>query len=182
RNRILKLDGEPLYIKVPLKKHSRETIIKDVIINNDIDWKNKIKAQLASYKKKAPYFQSVMEIMEQIFDKEYTSIVDLNFKALKVICDYLEINTPIKIWSEMDVSIEQVNAPDEWALNICKSLKAETYFNPTGGMDFFDRNKYKNAGIDLKFVNLIPLPYNQLGNDFVPFLSIIDILMFNSKE
>ena len=49
-------------------------------------------------------------------------------------------------------------------------------------MAFFDRNKYKIAGIDLKFTEFIPTPYDQLGNDFVPNLSIIDVLMFNEKE
>lgn len=182
RNRILKLDGEPLYIKVALQKHKRETAIKDIVINNDINWKNKITSQLTSYKKKAPYFQQINEIINQIFEKEYTSIVDLNFRILSSICDYLEIKTPIKIWSKMGVDIEEVHAPDEWALNICKALKAEVYFNPIGGMTFFDRNKYKNAGIDLKFMEFIPLSYCQLDNDFVPYLSIIDVLMFNNKE
>ena len=108
RNRILKLDGDTLYIKAPLKKHRRETAIKDIVINNDINWKNKIKAQLDSYKKKAPYFQQVIGIFDQIFKKEYTSIVDLNFNILRTICDYLEIKTPIKIWSEMGIEIEHI--------------------------------------------------------------------------
>ncbi len=182
RNRILKLDGESLYIKVALQKHKRETAIKDIVINNEVNWQAKIKAQLDSYKKKASYYPQVMEMLDKIFSKQYLSIVDLNFEILSTICDFLEINTPIKIWSKMKVDIEEANAPDEWALNICKALKADTYFNPIGGMAFFDRNKYKIAGIDLKFMEFIPTAYDQLGNDFVPNLSIIDVLMFNDKD
>ncbi len=182
RNRILKLDGDPLYIKVPLQKHRRETAIKDIVINNEVNWKNKIKAQLDSYKKSAPYFNLVIELLDTIFEKEYTSIVDLNFNILEIICDFLEIKTPIKIWSKMDVEIDEVHAPDEWALNICKSLKADSYFNPVGGIDFFDRRKYINSGIEINFLQYKPEYYDQLGQEFVANLSILDVLMFNTKE
>jgi len=182
RNRILKLDGEPLYIKVALKKHKRETAIKDIVINNEVNWQSKIKAQLDSYKKKAPHFQQVTEMFDPIISKEYSSIVDLNYEILSTICGFLEVKTPIKIWSKMEVDIEEVNAPDEWALNICKALKAESYYNPEGGIDFFDRKKYLSSGIEINFLRYKSENYDQLGNEFVPNLSIIDVLMFNSKE
>lgn len=182
RNRILKLNGEPLYIKVPLHKHKRETAIKEIVINNNVKWQNKIKAQLQTYKKKAPYYQQVIALLDTIFEKEYTSIVDLNFNILEIICDFLEIKTPIKIWSKMDVEIDDVHAPDEWALNICKSLKADSYFNPVGGIDFFDRRKYINSGIEINFLQYKPEYYDQLGQEFVANLYILDVLMFNTKE
>jgi hypothetical protein len=182
RNKVLKLNGETLYIKVPLKKHARETPINEVVINNDENWKNKILAQLVPYKKRAPYYKEVICLLEEILEIKTDSIVALNFLSLHKICTYLNISTPIKIWSEMDVKIEDVNAPDEWALNICKAMGANTYYNPPGGKVFFDSNKYKKAGIDLKFLEIDKIPYNQFENDFVPYLSIIDVLMFNDKE
>lgn len=182
RNRILKLDGEPLYIKVALEKRKRETAIKDIVINNELNWKNKIKAQLDSYKKRAPYFHEVTEIINQIFKEEYTSIVDLNFNILITICDFLEIRTPIKTWSKMGVNIKAANAPDEWALNICKALNAGSYINPEGGIEFFDKKKYSSSGIGINFLRYKSEEYDQLGNEFVPNLSILDVLMFNSKN
>jgi hypothetical protein len=78
RNRILKPDGEPLYIKASLKKHSRDTNINDIIINNSIDWKSKIIAQLVPYKKVAPNYWTVLKLLNEIFDFETTSIVEFN--------------------------------------------------------------------------------------------------------
>jgi WbqC-like protein len=182
RNKVLKLNGETLYIKVPLKKHARDTPINKVVINNDENWKNKILAQLVPYKKRAPYYKEVIGLLEEIFENKTNSIVILNFIALQKICNYLDIITPIKIWSKMDVKIEGVNEPDEWALNICKAMGANGYYNPPGGKDFFDSNKYNKAGIDLKFLELNQVSYNQFEHDFVPYLSIIDVLMFNDIE
>ena len=183
RNRILKPSNGWQYIMVPLKKHSRETIIKDIEINNDQQWKEKILAQLQHYKKQAPYFSNVIDILNEIFSKEYATIVDLNLASLKTVCNYLGINTPIQVFSLMNIDIEPANAPDEWALNICKALgNVDEYWNPPGGQSFFDRKKYENAGINLKFHSAILTDYDQKRNVFEPGLSIIDVMMFNSIE
>ena len=183
RNRILKPSDGWQYIMVPLKKYSRETIIKDIEINNDQQWKEKILAQLQHYKKQAPYFSNVIDILNEIFSKEYATIVDLNLASLKTVCNYLGINTPIQVFSLMNIDIEPANAPDEWALNICKALgNVDEYWNPPGGQSFFDRKKYENAGINLKFHSAILTDYDQKRNVFEPGLSIIDVMMFNSVD
>jgi len=183
RNRILKPSDGWQYIMVPLKKYSRETIIKDIEINNDQQWKEKILAQLQHYKKQAPYFSNVIDILNEIFSKEYATIVDLNLASLKTVCNYLGINTPIQVFSLMNIDIEPANAPDEWALNICKALgNVDEYWNPPGGQSFFDRKKYENAGINLKFHSAILTDYDQKRNVFEPGLSILDVMMFNSIE
>jgi len=183
RNRILKPSNGWQYIMVPLKKHSRETLIKDIEINNDQQWKEKILAQLQHYKKQAPYFSNVIDILNEIFSKEYATIVDLNLASLKTVCNYLGINTPIQVFSLMNIDIEPANAPDEWALNICKALgNVDEYWNPPGGQSFFDKKKYESAGINLKFHSAILTDYDQKRNVFEPGLSILDVMMFNSIE
>lgn len=183
RNRILKPSNGWQYIMVPLKKHSRETLIKDIEINNDQQWKEKILAQLQHYKKQAPYFSNVIDILNEIFSKEYATIVDLNLASLKTVCNYLGINTPIQVFSLMNIDIEPANAPDEWALNICKALgNVDEYWNLPGGQSFFNKKKYENAGINLKFHSAIITEYDQKRNVFEPGLSILDVMMFNSVD
>jgi hypothetical protein len=182
RNKLLKLDGDTMYVKVPLVKHARDTIIKDVCINNDLNWQSKIISQLDHYKKRAPYYTNVIALLHEIFDEEYTSIVRLNMKSLKVLCRYIGITTPISVWSDMKVEIEEVKSPDEWALHICKALNYDSYVNLPGGRSFFDAQKYKDLGVSLSFLELEPTEYKQFSNAFVPFLSVIDVLMFNDVE
>jgi len=180
RNKVLKPDGDTMYIKVPLNKHARKTPINEVSINNNLNWQSKIIAQLGHYKKKAPFYNQLMALLESLFNKEYTSIVSLNYDALHIVMQYLEIETPIKVWSEMNIKIGQVVAPDEWALQIAKAIDAKTYVNPPGGKAFFDKSKYDQSNINLKFLEYLPQKYNQFGNTFVSHLSIIDLLMFCS--
>ena len=184
RNRVLKPELGWQYIGVPLVKHERETLIKDVQINNNENWKERLLAQLQHYKKKSPFYKQTIEVVQKGLDIETDSIVKLNYSTLKAVCEYLDINFDCEIFSEMNLEIEPVNAPDEWALNICKALGYKEYWNPPGGMEFFNREKYINAGIDLKFqkVNVQPYPQRRGPENIETGLSIIDVLMFNSKE
>lgn len=183
RNRILKQNEGWLYIQVPLIKTGREALIQEVLINNGENWKNKILSQLQPYKKTAPHYFKVIKMVQEVFQEEFTDIVQLDKKILETLCSYLEIDRKIEVFSEMKMEIQEAEAPDEWALNICKALgNVDEYWNPPGGMSFFDRSKYEAADIALRFQQMELLPYDQKRAVFEPGLSILDVLMFNSVE
>lgn len=183
RNRTLKQNEGWQYIQAPLVKHDQATLIKDIKINNTTDWKGKILAQIQHYKKKSPYYFATLKVLNEIFSKEYDDIVSFNHTSLLKVCEYLEINTQMDIFSDMHLEIEPVNAPDEWALNICKAVDGTTeYWNPIGGTSFFDKTKYEKAGLNIQFQQMNLEPYDQNRETFEAGLSIIDVMMFNSPE
>jgi WbqC-like protein family len=183
RNRVLKQNEGWLYIQVPIQNKGRDVAISDLLIDNTQDWKKKILAQLQPYKKIAPNYFKVIKMLTEIFEKEYVTMVELNYETTKAICSYLKIDKDITVFSKMNLDIEEANAPDEWALNICKALgNVKEYWNPPGGQSFFDKSKYDEASIDLKFQSIKLVDYNQKRETFEPGLSIIDVLMFNSQE
>lgn len=183
RNRILKQNGGWQYIQIPLiKGNGRDTVIKDVRINNTENWKQKILAQLQHYKKIAPYYFRVTNLLKELFANDFDDITHLNQKSLQLVCDYLGFQRDFPIFSEMNLFIEEVNAPDEWALNICKAMNVSSYINPIGGSEFFDRIKYEKAGVDLKFQQMKLDEYDQKRQPFEAGLSILDVMMFNSPD
>lgn len=182
RNRVSKVNGESLYISLPLVKMPRKTPILKMRLKETENWKRKILAQLAPYKKKAPHYYAVINLLNSIFELESEDLVEINFFALRKVCDYLDITTPIKIWSKMNVKIEEVKAADEWALEITKALDFQEYINPIGGKSFFHTEKYHNNGIKISFFEQKSVEYRQLSENFIPNLSIIDTLMFNDVD
>ena len=89
----------------------------------------------------------------------------------------------VDIFSEMHLSIGDVKEPDEWALNICKALgNVSEYWNPEGGLSFYDRSKYYKAGIEIKFLSMNIQKYSQERPEFEAGLSIVDVMMFNKPE
>lgn len=183
RNRILNQNDKWLYIKVPLLRSGRDTLIKDCIINKNQNWEDKIIAQMNVYKKLAPYYKEVIQLLELLFSKKYSTITEINRDALLLVCSYLDIQANIEIFSKMNIRIEEPKAADEWALNICRNInEVNEYWNPSGGEALFDRTKYQKVNIDLHFHRLNLEFYDQKIKNFIPALSIIDVMMFNSPE
>jgi len=182
RNRILKPAEGWQYVSVPLEKFSLGTKINQVVISSKEDWRNRIFRQLEHYKKRSPYYQKALEVISASFDISTDSIVELNKNILLETCKYIEIPLNIQIFSEMNLEIESVTHPGEWALNISKALNATKYINPTGGSEIFQKEQFDRAGIGIDFMGNNLTTYNQRRGNFEPGLSIIDVMMFCPPE
>ncbi|MEG0069031.1 WbqC family protein [Cetobacterium sp.] len=183
RNRILKnKTGESNYIIVPLKKFPHQTPIKNVLIDNEKNWKDKILRQLIIYSK-APYYKEVITLLNEIFDFETSSISEFNIHSIKSICEYLGIKFNYVVFSNIEnFNSSNVKEADEWALETCKFFNATEYVNPPGGKSFYRREKYLNNNIKLTFLNPNLKEYKTFSSNFVPGLSILDVMFWNSKE
>jgi len=67
-------------------------------------------------------------------------------------------------------------------IHICQLLGATHYVNAIGGQALYRHADFARAGITLSFLKSHRVPYPQLGGPFVPDLSIVDVLMFNSPD
>ena len=186
RNRILHPNkpDDFQYISVPIAKHNKGSLIKDVNISHDGKWRDKILGQLMVYKKlKAPFYNEVNQIVKEIFSKEYGTLLDLSIESTRTICDYMGIDFNYEIASKINFDKSSISQPGDWALEISKYKKASEYINPPGGYDIFEENKFLENNIKLSFLKSNLSPYKQSWRkNFNPGLSILDLLMFNSPE
>ncbi len=182
RNRILKPGfAEPQYIRVPVAKFSRDTIIKEIQISKNADWQGRILGQIQHYKKKAPNFQEAKSVLEKCLAIETESLVDLNVHSLKVICNHLGLHFSCSRFDDIE-GVAPAQHAGEWALNIADALDASTYINPVGGRDIFEPEQFSKRNINLQFLENALSPYSQRNAQFVSGLSILDVLMFNDIE
>jgi hypothetical protein len=100
--------------------------------------------------------------------------------SIKVIAKYLEMNTEFIYLSELQGETS-LKAQDR-TVDICKRVNAKQYINAIGGQDLYDKEAFFKDGIQLSFLKTKDIEYKQYYNQFVPHLSILDVLMFNSKE
>lgn len=182
RNRILKPGEGWQYISVPLEKYSRNTLIKEIRIKNTTDWQNRILRQIEHYKKRAPYYNDVKELMRYVFAEPNISVVRLNHQCLGAVADYIDIPYNADIFSEMNLEIGDVSHPGEWALRISQAMGASEYINPLGGKEIFKSAQFNEAEIKLKFLASRLPAYSQRRPVFENGLSIIDVMMFNSPR
>ena len=181
RNRVLHPTEGWQYIIVPVKV-SRNTLIKDVRIAADIKWDKRILGQLQHYKKKAPYYDETIHLVDDCLKKEEPSISRLNVLILKKVCEYLEIRFDYSFFSEMNLDLGPIDGPGDWALRISEAMGAREYVNPAGGAALFDEGKFRESKIKLTIRNLPSFEYSCRGYEFVQNLSIIDVMMWNRPE
>jgi hypothetical protein len=179
RNRIL-VNGKDSLFTIPLKEASQNKLINEIEVNWDDAWKSKWLKTLEQSYKKAPYFQQVLPIIEQTLGQEKTIFSEIIVENLKLINAYLGITTEI-ISSSSIYQNTELKAQTR-IVDICLQEKANHYINPIGGIELYQKEVFEEKGMQLNFIKSKPVQYPQLKNDFVPWLSIIDVLMFNSVE
>jgi hypothetical protein len=181
RNRIIKPNkDEWMYIIVPVRKHEVHTAISEIEIYNQKNWKEKIIGQLNHYRKPAPYYKTVVEFLIETLKPEFENLIDLNVSTLAAVCEFIGIPFNYEIFSKMNLQIDEVHTPYEWALNICLALDVKKYVNAHMGQSFFNKDVFSSKDIDLHFLEYNNPAYNQKTDKFISRLSIIDMMMFNS--
>jgi hypothetical protein len=179
RNYIL-VNGSACLFSIPLKNASQNRLIQQVELSEEFNWRTKLLKTIEHSYKKAPCFTAVYPILTDVIMSQVTKIHELAVLSLKSVCNYLQVKTGFQ-----DSSSLYDNKPlkgQERIINICEKEKAYHYINPIGGTEIYSRTLFEEKGIKLSFIKTEPITYRQFKNDFVPHLSIIDVLMFNPKD
>ena len=180
RNKILVNNNDKI-ITLPIKKDSDYLNIKDRVLADS--WgqeKKKLLNLIKSSYKKSPYFNKVFPVINSCLESPNTNLFEFILNSLHLLISYLGINTKITISS--NINIDHTLKSKNKVISICKKLNANTYINAIGGQELYNDKDFKNEGIDLKFIKSSFLKYKQYNNEFVPWLSILDVLMFNKKQ
>lgn len=180
RNRILHPTNGWKYILVPLKKHSRDTPINEILVSDE-NWQRRILGQLDHYRKKAPYFPETKQLVEDCLGSAERNLSRLNLEVQAKVCGALGIDFQYEVFSEMDLAIE-ADEPGDWALHISSELGAAEYINPPGGEQLFDADRFAQADIQLTIQAFENIEYACDPYQFEPGLSVIDVMMWVSPD
>jgi WbqC-like protein family len=175
RNRLL-INGQEYLFTVPLKDASQNKRINEVMLADDPKWRSKLLKTIEQGYRKAPYYGTVMPITEKIVNFATDSIADLVHNSLIELNQYLGLTTRLVASSSVYANT-QLKA-QERILDICQQENATRYINPIGGIELYDKPSFAQAGIELNFIKAKRVDYPQFKNDFIPWLSVLDALMF----
>jgi hypothetical protein len=180
RNRIL-VNGSDRLITLPVKKDSDYLNVVDREISDtwNTDKKSLLNLIKSSYSK-APYFRETYELLKECLAVEHTNLFEFIHQTLLKINRYVEIETPITISST--IPIDHSLKSEEKVLSLCKAVGATMYINAIGGQHLYSKDRFATHKIQLQFIKSDTIQYSQFSNNFVPWLSIVDVLMFNSKQ
>jgi len=173
RNKIKTAAGEQ-WLTVPVM-YQFPQLINEVEINNRERWQHKQQQALISNYKKAPHWSALEAFFTDLFQSQWQTISQLNIHVVKKLVEILGITTPLHIASEMGQFPED---PDERLIAITKYFGADTYLAGSGGRNYMDVDKYDRNSVKVLFQDYKHPVYDQLFGDFLPYMSVID-LIFN---
>ena len=180
RNRILE-NGKDTFITLPLSKGSDFLNVKERRLAVDFkQTKGKLLNKIKASYNKAPQFNTIYALVNDCLNYENDNLFEFILYSLKNVNSYLSIQTNLVISSTLPINHELKNR--DKVIAICKALRTTEYINPSGGKELYNVEDFKENSIDLKFIQSQPIQYKQFTNEFVPWLSIIDILMFNDLD
>ncbi len=179
RNRMLQNNKEVLFT-IPLKKDSDYLNINERLLSvNSIIIRKTILRQIENNYLKAPYFTAVFQLIEICFTYNNLNWLEFILYSINNIIEFLKINTKIVISSKIDID-HRLMGQDK-VIEICKKLECNNYINSIRGVELYDVDVFNQNNIKLNFLESNFIKYNQFKEPFISWLSIIDILMFNSK-
>lgn len=176
RNRIL-VNGAAHTFTVPITDASQNRAICETRVAAAFDPAKLLRTIELNYRK-APYFAAAYEIASAVFSHAHETISEMAKHSVRAVCGYLALSMPLIESSARYGNAELRGA--ERIRDITVRENAARYINPVGGTELYNEADFAAAGIELRFVKSRPHSYAQFGAPFVPWLSILDVLMFNS--
>jgi hypothetical protein len=178
RNRLCR-GGEAAVFSLPLKAASDSLDVRERELAPSFE-REKLLNQFRGAYHRAPQFPQVFALLERIVGFGDNNLFGYLEHSIRGVCGFLGIGTPIRVSS--GIGIDHSLKGEDKVMDLCRAAGASTYVNAIGGVDLYSKDEFRRRGVELKFVRMKPLEYPQFGTPFVPALSIVDVLMFNSPE
>jgi hypothetical protein len=173
RNRALDpVKGEPAFLTVPVAKHRRETLIRDMTIADPDFYLDHVR-KLNAWYARAPFRGPTLEVLHEVYSKRGTKLADLTSALTIALADYLGFRTNFKFAGDFTIPGDKYTRP----LAFARNLGCARYLTQVGTQDYTDIDAFAACGISVSFLQFPHPEYRQLSKPFVPYLSIVDMLM-----
>lgn len=179
RNRII-LNGKEYLFTFPLENASCNKAINQICFFDGDNRKKKAFKMIQQAYSRAPEFKNVIVLLTDIILNKEQNIGKYIECSLRRIIEYLDIETKLTKSSELNKNKDLRGKYKLW--DICKIFKAGTLINPIGGEALYNKAEFKEQDINLWFLRTRNIIYKQNRKEFIPSLSIIDVMMFNPKD
>jgi hypothetical protein len=179
RNQIL-VGCRPFMFSIPLQHPSSFGLICDTRLALVDQSRQKLLKTIEQAYRKAPYFEPIYNLIKRVCERENEFIGKLALESIFAVANYIGIDTEI-IPTSRNYRNDNLKGSAR-VLDICRHEGATEYYNLPGGVELYDRATFANAGTNLHFVQPKQVDYRQFDCSFVPWLSMIDVMMFNDRD
>ncbi len=191
RNRIKTASG-PVWLTVPIRRRNHRALISEIVINYEKDWVARHLKTIRQNYGKCRYSQPLFSELEAVYRCRYQQLVELDVHLTKLLCQYLQIDTPISLSSqiprigdasEVDPAGPRL-APDKnlRLIEICRHFSVNLFYEGASGASYIDIERFQRHDITVVFQNYRHPTYPQRHGEFLPYMSVVDLIMNTGPE
>lgn len=178
RNRIKTAQGMQ-WLTVPVLTMGQDNpLVKEVLINNKVDWRRTHLKTIKQNYSRAPFLNTYFGMFEEIYSKEWKYLIDIDMTFIFTLMEELGLTTKIKFSSSLGI----MGKSTQRVIDICLYLKASEYLSGDAAKDYLDESLFFQNDIKLEYHHYQHPVYNQLYGEFIPYLSVIDLLFNHGNE
>jgi hypothetical protein len=174
RTKIKNINAQALWLTLPV--HASLGMLIDEVTIADTRWRERVRKTVEQCYRKAPHFAECWQVLSAAIDCSSDNLSDVNFKTFSALLQLLG-NSSVRVELVRNIDTASVD-PTRRLVEICTALGGTTYIAGKGGHNYLRVEDFKSAGIDVVWqeYDADRVVYKQLGDNFVPALSIIDCL------
>ena len=178
RNRILTNQG-PQWLTVPVKTTGQSwPEIRQIEVDYRTPWRRKHLESIRQAYSKSPHFTSIFGLLQDYYANNYPLLLDWNVEGLRCLSQTLGL--PWK--AVLSSSIESQGRKTERLIGICRSLGATHYLSGDAAKQYLDVSSFESIGCQVHWHGYQHPVYPQRGGEFVPYLSVLDLLFWCGPE
>ncbi len=178
RNKIKTNKGDVLWLTVPVLEGTHHRRINDIQINPSILWKRKHWETIEQNYSKSPCFNPYSWYIEDLYAGRWVYLADMTIYYTRILAMLLDIRMPRTLLSS-DFDLQ--GRKTDRLIMLLKKLGATEYISGLGAKNYIEEEQFQQAGIKLTWFDYKHPVYPQIGMEFIPYLSVLDLL-FNTGE
>lgn len=173
RDKIRTKQGEQ-WLSLPISKKGKyEQKISDVFLDQSSNWRIKHLKTIELNYKKAAGFNQYFPIIQSIYQQQHTRLIDLSLDFLKMGAMHFDIQTPIEFSHRFSINTHSTQR----LVDLTKKVNGTHYLTGLGSKDYLEESLFDKEQITVIWDEYSPEPYPQIHGDFIPGMSLIDLVM-----
>lgn len=155
------------------------TLIRDVVIDGAQPWGRKHSQALRVNYARAPHFARYFPDLERLLSRPWRLLADLNVEVTRFLGEALGCSPRMVRASELPAGRTD---PTARLLDLCRAAGADTYLAGQEGARYLALDQFQAGRIAVLGQEYQHPTYAQLHGDFLPFLSVVDLLLNHGES
>jgi WbqC-like protein len=161
-----------IWLTAPLDRNRSGRLINEVVLSTEEDWRAKHLKTIQHAYARAPFFESMYDLVKQIYSHPTNSLAEFNINATEAIARWLGFTPEFRRTSESGIG----GSSTQRLVDLCASASADTYVTGLGALKYLEHERFEERGITVRYMDYKLTPYPQQHGEFTPYVSIIDAI------